>query len=680
MADEWVVVRLKLQDKARFIADAKAAGASVDNLGRSVQRTGGLFQQGTHHGFLWNQMLFTLRRTIYGVTLATAALGAAAVVSGFHYNSMIEQQTLAFKVMLGNVKLANKEVTYLFNLAARGPFNFQQVISGARQLMAFQLTASRTNQVLNALQDAMAGMGLDQSQLERATLAIGQINASGRLLGQDLRQLEQLGLVNIQDMAKRLGVDPQQLASNAGSLGIPSKYAIDAIIAYWQTKFKGAAKQFQATWVGLTSTIKDYGSQMFGAITYPLFRNLEQNYLPRVEKVIQRITSYYRQQGKNATFGGALGVVDRQYGTNLASVWNSAAFAGRQLFTVLSIIVVSFLKASSALHLGQSVFMALGAVLWSIAHVLQVLQPILPVIIGSWILYKTVTYGIVAAKQLYVLWTNLQTLSERRLIGAKLTSLFVTKEVWDAEKKMFITVFANNSLFARFGRTVMTRMVPAFTAAAASAWAFTAALLANPITWIVVGVLALTAGLVVLYFKWKAFHDLVNSTFNFLTHGRGLLLAMFLPVIGPLVMTYKLFKGLYDIIRKLKGIATGGISWSSLMPRLPGLPGGGGDKHGWFGQALHYAGYAIPGIPGLASGGHVTGGGVAIVGERGPEAVHLPAGASVSPLNSKPVGELGHWWGNVKDGVLAVHIPLYLNSRQIAEANAEISLDTLARA
>lgn len=53
-------------------------------------------------------------------------------------------------------------------------------------------------------------------------------------------------------------------------------------------------------------------------------------------------------------------------------------------------------------------------------------------------------------------------------------------------------------------------MSAGFTAATAAAWAFTAALFANPITWIVVGVVALVAGLVLLVKHW----DAVKSAFG----------------------------------------------------------------------------------------------------------------------------------------------------------------------
>jgi len=45
-------------------------------------------------------------------------------------------------------------------------------------------------------------------------------------------------------------------------------------------------------------------------------------------------------------------------------------------------------------------------------------------------------------------------------------------------------------------------------------------------------------------------------------------------------------------------------------------------------------GFNIPKIPKLATGGDILKAGAAIVGERGPELLHLPQGAKVEPLTS----------------------------------------------
>jgi len=55
--------------------------------------------------------------------------------------------------------------------------------------------------------------------------------------------------------------------------------------------------------------------------------------------------------------------------------------------------------------------------------------------------------------------------------------------------------------------TVSTALGPLIT----SVWSFTAALLANPITWVVIGIIALIAGIVLLYNKCEWFRNLVDS-------------------------------------------------------------------------------------------------------------------------------------------------------------------------
>ena len=61
------------------------------------------------------------------------------------------------------------------------------------------------------------------------------------------------------------------------------------------------------------------------------------------------------------------------------------------------------------------------------------------------------------------------------------------------------------------GTTIWGAVIPAITAAATAMWGFTTALLANPITWIVIGVVAAVAGLVAgVYLVWKYWDEIVD--------------------------------------------------------------------------------------------------------------------------------------------------------------------------
>lgn len=55
----------------------------------------------------------------------------------------------------------------------------------------------------------------------------------------------------------------------------------------------------------------------------------------------------------------------------------------------------------------------------------------------------------------------------------------------------------------------------------ASVWSFTSALLANPITWVVIGIVALVGGLVLLYNKCEWFRNLVGNIINFFKEKLG---------------------------------------------------------------------------------------------------------------------------------------------------------------
>lgn len=57
-----------------------------------------------------------------------------------------------------------------------------------------------------------------------------------------------------------------------------------------------------------------------------------------------------------------------------------------------------------------------------------------------------------------------------------------------------------------------------------SVWSFTAALLANPVTWIVIGIVALIAGIVLLYNKCEWFRNAVDAIFAWFKEGVGAIL------------------------------------------------------------------------------------------------------------------------------------------------------------
>lgn len=74
----------------------------------------------------------------------------------------------------------------------------------------------------------------------------------------------------------------------------------------------------------------------------------------------------------------------------------------------------------------------------------------------------------------------------------------------------------------------------ALTPLISSVWSFTAALLANPVTWVVIGIVALIAALVLLYNKCEWFRNAVNAVIDFFKEKLGAALEVAKNVFGAI--------------------------------------------------------------------------------------------------------------------------------------------------
>ena len=135
-------------------------------------------------------------------------------------------------------------------------------------------------------------------------------------------------------------------------------------------------------------------------------------------------------------------------------------------------------------------------------------------------------------------------------------------------------------------------------AIAASIIAINVAMALNPISLIAIGVIALVAALVAAYQRFEAVRTVVDAVFGGLR--------------WYVSNAVESFKDMLTVVRAVfNGIAT---AWNNTVGKLkftvPGwVPGIGGK------------GFDMPDIPMLANGGIVTGPTLAMIGEKGPEAV-----------------------------------------------------------
>jgi len=119
-----------------------------------------------------------------------------------------------------------------------------------------------------------------------------------------------------------------------------------------------------------------------------------------------------------------------------------------------------------------------------------------------------------------------------------------------------------------------------------SVWSFTAALLANPVTWVVIGIAALIAAIVLLYNKCEWFRNLVNNILGF-----------FKEKLGAALETAKaVFSGIGNVIGSVMGAARDTVAEKLDNMRTAYESHGGGIRGA--------AAAAIEGVKGIYTAGY----------------------------------------------------------------------------
>lgn len=140
------------------------------------------------------------------------------------------------------------------------------------------------------------------------------------------------------------------------------------------------------------------------------------------------------------------------------------------------------------------------------------------------------------------------------------------------------------------------------TLASVASGIFNAVLLANPVTLVVLAIVAFIAIMVLLYKKFEVVREVVDTVFSAIKTGVTTSLDFLTSYFNGVLNIYK---GIFNAIAKLWNNSIGKLSFTfpSWVPVFGGK------------------GFDVPNIPMLGEGGIVTGPTLAMIGERGPEAV-----------------------------------------------------------
>lgn len=210
-----------------------------------------------------------------GAGVGVAALALPIINAGVEFNKMKETAFTAFSTILGDGARATKLMSELQEFAAKTPFEFGEIASAAKSLLAFGVGAEDVQKTLKSVGDIASGVGAPIGEIAEL---YGKAKVQGRLFAEDINQLTGRGIPIIQELAKQFGVNENEVKKlvESGQVGFPNLEKAFQSLTSEGGKFSGMMDAQSKTFSGMMSTLMDNFNQLAGELAAPIFDVLKE--------------------------------------------------------------------------------------------------------------------------------------------------------------------------------------------------------------------------------------------------------------------------------------------------------------------------------------------------------------------------------------------------------------------
>jgi tape measure domain-containing protein len=493
---EKVGIELSLAGRRELAAGLQEGEQGFRDLEQAADRAGAAGERSGRRFDRTRSILSGVGRGLIFGAKAAGALAVAGAAVGIKTAAGMETAKIGFTTMLGSAKTSNRFLRDLAGFAAKTPFEFPELQTAASSLVSAGVETKRVIPIMTTLGDVTAGMGTGSEGIKRATNALQQMNAAGKISAEDLNQLRDAGIPVYDLLAGALGKTKKEVAAlrDEGKLG---GEALTAMMRALETgkgleRFNGLMEKQSKSLTGRWSTLKDTVQMgLAGAIrpAIPLVKDLLQvandlavAAMPRIQAALKSGTRYVRSFIKawKSGGGGKSGLESAMASLSAPGIPKSAGQIGDSLEKIGNAIKdVDWGKVREGFSEGTADTISVaGFAIGVIADHLPEVAKYLPLIVAGFAAWKVAQAAGNVAAMVAIPLTIAQTTSNFALAGA------------------------------------MRAQTTATAGAAAAQRGLNLAMLASPLG-IVIGLIILVAGAMYLaYQKSETFRGIVDTLYN----------------------------------------------------------------------------------------------------------------------------------------------------------------------
>jgi len=257
-------------DGSKAVQAINQVASAMQNLQSQTSRTSNSLETNISKSL----QVISSKLASFGATMS-ATLSAPLILLGkslFDSASKIEQTAISLEVFTGSAETAKRLMQEFKDVAVKSPLQFQDINNGAKILMGYGVTANQVTPIIKMLGDISGG---NADKFNRLALAFGQVNAAGRLMGQENRQMINAGFNPLLAISEKTGESMASLTQRMHDGRISVQEVADAF--YYATseggRFNGMAEKQAETLGGLWNKLSETVSLALADIGISLAKN-----------------------------------------------------------------------------------------------------------------------------------------------------------------------------------------------------------------------------------------------------------------------------------------------------------------------------------------------------------------------------------------------------------------------
>lgn len=191
--------------------------------------------------------------------ITTPLTVGAGVAGKFSFEALraAEQVDIAFGTMLGP-KEGQEMLESLYDFAASTPFEVRGLSTATQKMIAYGFSAEEVIPLLTSVGDATAGLGAGQDGIDSVTRAMGQMQAKGKVMSEEMLQLTEVGIPAWRYLADAITGGDIPAAMEEVTYGfVSADVAIKALQDGMDRDFGGMMSKQAKTLTGIISNMSD---------------------------------------------------------------------------------------------------------------------------------------------------------------------------------------------------------------------------------------------------------------------------------------------------------------------------------------------------------------------------------------------------------------------------------------